>query len=143
MLRRSIPALALVAVCLGGCQPTPSETQINKRLRSPSGALTAIYAEDLGGGPATGVSEDVYIVDGDRFPRVADRVFSDECVHNLQLAWEGSASLRIDYDVSQDFHEDTDRHGPNGLPLWLWGRSPAQAINVHLVRHLTPPGNGC
>ena len=143
MFRGPLPLSFLLIVCLGGCQPDPRETLIKSKLRPPSGKLTAIYAEDLGGGPATGVSEDVYIVDGDRFPRIADRVFSNECVHNVSLAWEGPKSIRIEYDVSQNIHEDTGRPGPNGLPLWLWGSSPSQSINVHLVRHITPLGNGC
>ena len=143
MIQRLLLATLLLTACLGGCQPDPSETQINTKLRSPSGALTAIYAQDLGGGPATGVSEDVYMVDGNHFPRGADRVFSSECIHNLRLAWDGPTSVRIEYDVAQDVHEDTGRPGPNGLPLWLWGSSPSKSTRVHLVRHITPPGDDC
>ena len=136
-----ISLVLLASASLGGCQPDPHETQINAKLKSPDGKLTAIYAEDLGGGPATGVSEDVYIVDGDRFPRLADRVFSNECVQNVRLAWGQASTLRIDYDAGRDVQVDVRRHNWSIFP-WLWGSSPASNIKVNLVRHITNSG-GC
>ena len=141
-MRHSLVFLML-GVSLTACQPEPSTTDIHVKLRSPDGRLTAIYSEDLSGGPATGVSEDVYIVDGERFPRVADRVFSNECVHKLRIAWEGPSTIRIEYEVGRDIHEDISRDGPQRTLPWLWEDSPAKGVRVRLVRHLMPAGNGC
>lgn len=141
MDRNSLFALGLLGACLGGCQPDPKETQINAKVRSPDGKLTAIYAEDLSGGPATGVSEDIYIIDGDRFPRIEDRVFSNECMHDIRLAWGTPSTLRIDYAVPRGTHEDTERAGRSLWP-WLWHASPAESVRVEFVRHQLGQG-GC
>lgn len=89
--------IALFTLC--GCNPSPATTDIHERLRSPDGKIEAIYAEDLSGGPATGVSEDIYVVRAGQFPRLADRVFSNECVHNLKMDWTGNKRLAIRYSV--------------------------------------------
>lgn len=138
-LGRSLLALAIV-LGLAGCGPDPNETQINARVKSPDGNLVAIYAEDLSGGPATGVSEDVYVTLGARFPQTADRVFSNECVHQIALSWEGPRRLRISYDVASDIHENTGL----GRPWWaMWDQGLVHGVQVHLVRHLTPATRAC
>ena len=128
---------------LGGCNPDSKETQINARLRSPDGKLEAVYAEDLSGGPATGVSEDVYIVPPGRFPRLVDRVFSNECVHDLALRWTTKSDLNLSYSISADIHEDVRRPSLIWWAPWLWSPSPAAAVRLHLERMAAPAGSGC
>jgi hypothetical protein len=134
MKKISFFAVALLTASLCGCQPEPKETQINLKVRSPDGKLTAIYAEDLGGGPATGVYEEIYIVEGNRFPRLEDRVFSNECVYDIHLMWVSPTTLRVNYSVPQGIQDDTQREG---LFIWPWLRHPSPASHVRLqfVRH--------
>ena len=118
-----------------GCNPNHWDTQINARLPSPSGRMEALYSEDFGGGPATGVSEDVHILDTGRFPRLIDRVFTNECVHDVKLRWTDDRNLGIHYEVASDIHEDTQRATPSvWWAPWLWGSSPSGLVNVHLER---------
>ncbi len=126
-----------------GVQPHSIGNANQARLNSPSGKLQAVYAEDLSGGPATGVSEDVYIVEPGHFPRVADRVYSQECVHDLSVAWEASRTLRISYSVSAGMHVKAERERPaTWWAPWLWAPSPAGQVQVQLVQHVVP-GNDC
>lgn len=99
-------ALTLAAVWwTWGVLPFPvdktTDFQIDKILPSPDGAWQAVYDEDLSGGPATGVSEDVYLVR--QHPGAAlfykDRVFSIECIQNLQMRWIGPRTLEVGYIV--------------------------------------------
>ena len=129
-----------VALCsLVACDPDPNETLVHTRLTSPDHKLTAVYAEDISGGPATGVSEDVYVLDGDHPLRISDRVFTNECVENVGLAWEANGTLRISYDVGADIHEDTGYGGPS-YPWTRPDHPPVHGIKVHLVRRVHPGG---
>jgi hypothetical protein len=127
---------------LGSCNPDPRETQINSRLRSPDQRREAIYAEDLSGGAATGVSEDIYIVEPARVPRIADRVFSRECVRDVQIAWEGPKILRISYTAAAGLHYAPKPDAPFIWAPWLWHNSAASAVQVRVVQSVVP-GNSC
>jgi hypothetical protein len=127
-----------------GCDPSPRETNIDTRVRSPDGGLEAVFAEDLSGGPATGTSMDVYIVAPGHFPRLVDRVFSNECVHDVQLRWLSPRALQVNYAVGADIHEDTSRATPSvWWAPWLWGKSQSSLVSLRLKRTIFPAGNGC
>jgi hypothetical protein len=105
--------------------------------------IEAVYSEDLSGGPATGVSEDVYIVPRGQFPRLVDRVFSNECVDDVKLRWLSDRTLEISYSVPRNIHEDTSRATPDvWWAPWLWGKSPSGNVRIHLTRTLLS-WNGC
>jgi hypothetical protein len=77
---------------------------LDQTLPSPDGVWRAIYGQDLSGGPATGTGFDVYVVHGT--PNTLfykDRVFSAECIKDLQMQWIGPRTLRISYSIG-----DTD-----------------------------------
>ncbi len=138
------PLTFVCLVIVGGCDPTHNTTQINARLPSPDHAIEAVYSEDFGGGPALGVSEDVYAVWPGRFPRLIDRLFTNECVHDVKLRWETARKLEISYSVGADIHEDTQRAAPSVRRMpWLWGSSPSPQVEVHLNRTLTPATGAC
>ena len=128
---------------LVGCNPNPRETQISARVLSPAKTMEAVSAEDLSGGPATGVSEDVYVVPPGNFPRLVDRVFSNECVRDIHIRWLDRRTLEISYSVPRGIHEDTSRAPPNNWwAPWLWGASPSRSVRV-LLRRAVLPVNGC
>ena len=147
MERVEYPKSAHLCLLLGlgvsGCNPTPSQTQINTRLLSPDRKLEAVYAEDLSGGPATGVYQDVYVVNAGQFPRISDRVFGNECVRDVTLRWEGSKILKVSYSVSADIQENEGRDSPSWFPPWLSASSPANGVQVLFFRNQLPAGSGC
>lgn len=142
--KRTSTVMLLVPVMMSACDPNPRDTHIDTRLRSPDGKLEAVFAEDLGGGPATGTSMDVYVVTPGRFPRLVDRVFSNECVQNVHLNWLNARTLQVSYTVGADVHESTVRATPNvWWAPWLWGHSPSSSVALTLRRTILPAGNGC
>lgn len=92
-----------VAICVSGvvaltaCNPDPDKTRIVTRIEAPDGTRDALYAEDMSGGATVGRSEDVYVVLKGRFPRRADRVFSQERVCNLKVRWLNNHAIEIAY----------------------------------------------
>jgi hypothetical protein len=140
---RHFPTIGCAALLLAGCNPDPRETEINTRLKSPDGKLEAVYAEDISGGPATGVSEDVYIVEPNRFPRIVDRVLTQECIHDLRLTWESARTLRISYWAYANMQIEPERDQPDvrWIP-WLWGKSPEGQVQVRIDQQVVP-GNRC
>lgn len=136
--------LLIGSLALCGCNPSPATTDIHNRLRSPDGKIEALYAEDLSGGPATGVSEDIYVVHAGQFPRLADRVFSNECVHNLNMHWTGNRRLAISYSVGSEIHEHQGRDDPQTWQYpWLWGESPSSTVLLSFSRIVLKGGNDC
>jgi len=131
---------------LGGCNPNPKDTQIIARIRSPDGRLEAIYAADVGGGAAVGTTEEVFVVEPGAFPRLKERVFSEECVHNIVLTWETLRTLRIGYDIGSDIREDTGVAKPSILSVFssgYWTYGHPHGTQVRLARVLTPPDDSC
>lgn len=128
---------------LMACNPTLSETQINARVLSPDNMIEAVYSEELSEGAATGVSQDVYIVPRGRFPRLVDRVFTNECVHDVKLRWLDNRTIEISYSVPKNIHEDTSRAPPAvWWAPWLWGNSLSRNVRLRLTRTLLPL-DGC
>jgi len=129
-----------------GCAPDPKDTQIDTRVLSPDGRLEAIHANDLGGGAATGVVEEVFIVAAGAFPSVNERVLSEECIHDITLTWEGPRSLKVSYHIRADIPEDGQLHQPSLASLFssaYWTYRHPHDVQVHLVRQVTPAGGGC
>ena len=144
---------ALVAsLMLGGCvprQPRPSDTQIVTRIKSPDGTLEAIYAEDVGGGAAVGTTEEVFIVPPGAFPRLKERVFSEECARDIALRWQGSRALVVDYTSASDAREHTRPYGPSPLSLisllssGYWTFSEPHGAQIRFIRRIAPANGGC
>jgi hypothetical protein len=127
-------------LCLAGCTPDAKETPVVAVLKSPDCRLAAIYANYIGGGPAVGTSQEVYIQDHAGPLQFSDRVFSSECVDNLSLAWQGPRDLNINYRVSPANHEaDMAFAGP----WWSLDRRPPHGVRVHLVRRVSPGAGYC
>ena len=134
---------AASVLVLGGCSPDPRDTQIVNRIKSPDGRLEAIYADDVGGGPAVGTTEEVFVVgSGEMFPNLNERVFSAECAHAIQLTWEGPRRLRISYQMASDI-----AGGPGLKPslfsifssgYWIYGHPHG----VQLRFDRSPPPDG-
>ena len=136
--------LSAIALSLAACNPSPRHTYIETRVRSPDGTRDAVFADDLSGGPATGTSQEVYITPPTKFPRLIDRVFSNECVHDVHLHWSDPRSLEVSYSVGEDIHEVASRATPSvWWAPWLWGSSPSPSVSLHLRRTILPAGNGC
>ena len=134
------------ALLLVGCSsdPDPKETQITARVLSPDGRLEAVNAEDLSGGPATGVSEDIYIVQPGRFPRAQDHVLSSECVSNITLQWKSARELDVGYYVASDRLDDFQKRMPDlWWAPWIPKAGPPPGVTVRLERTLWPAGGGC
>ncbi len=133
-----IMAAALAGtMALGGCEPDPSETQINARIKSPDGRLEAVYADNLSGGAAVGATEEVFVVLRGRSPRLHDRVFSKECVHNLQMAWDKVGALHIGYDLSPDIRENPELSKPSILSVLssaYWTYPHPHGVSVYFSR---------
>ena len=139
----------LATVAVSGCAPQvirPADTQINSRAKSPGGTLEALYADDIGGGAAVGATEEVFVVERGGFPKLRERVFSEECVHNLTTRWSAPRDLAISYDVAADFHEHSHPYGPSPLSIFssaYWTFSHPHGVQVHFKRNLTAPAGGC
>jgi hypothetical protein len=105
--------------------------RIDQTLISPDGRLRAVSLEDLSGGPATGVSQDVYIERGSTsFFRYRDRVFSEECIQNFAARWIGPRTLRVSYTVG---YGGSNHDGVDRPPIWVWSAA-AREVNVVAVR---------
>ena len=80
------------------------------------------------------------------FPKLRERVFSEECVHNLTTRWSAPRDLAISYDVAADFHEHSHPYGPSPLSIFssaYWTFSHPHGVQVHFKRNLTAPAGGC
>lgn len=88
-----------------GVLPVPvdktNDFHIDRILLSPDGHWQAVQSEDLSGGPATGTSQEVYLVRQRPTSSLffKDRVFSKECTRELQMQWVGARTLRLSYVV--------------------------------------------
>jgi hypothetical protein len=144
--KRNAATFIVIIQALCGCEPDPTDTQINARVRSPDGNLEAIYAEDIGGGAAVGVTEEVFVVTPRAFPHLSERVFSEECAHNIAMTWEAPRTLRVSYDLSAGISEAPSLHKPSVFSIFAssyWTFDHPHEIQVHLTRHPTPPKGGC
>jgi hypothetical protein len=143
---RFAASIVAATLALGSCAPTQKNTQINTRIKSPDGMLEAIYAEDIGGGPAVGVTEEVFVVQRGAFPHLNERVFSEECVRNISLTWERPRTLRVSYDIGSDTREDSELAKPSLFSIFssgYWTYSHPHGTQVRLARRRTPPSDGC
>ena len=86
---------------LGGCSPAANDFVVHRRLRSPDGKLDAIFAEYVGGGPAVGVDQQVYLVEAGSPIRMEDRIFSGDHISSLMITWHSPRTLQIAYDDSR------------------------------------------
>jgi len=153
LFRYGILVLAVAtALMLDGCvpgQPSPSDTQIVTRVRSPGGSLEAVYAEDMGGGAAVGATEEVFVVPPGTFPHLRERIFAEECVHGIALKWQGPRAIEIDYTISSDAHEHSKPYEPSPFsPISLlsggyWTSRDPHGVRVRFVRRLTLADGGC
>ncbi len=146
--RLATARIIAMALTLGGCAraPDPRDTEVNLRVRSPDGKLDAIYAEDVGGGPAVGVTEEIFVAKPGVFPDMKGRVFSEECVHNIALTWETPRRLRISYDIGSDVREDPRLHKPSVFSVFssaYWTFGNPHGTEIHFIRRLMPPQVGC
>lgn len=146
-MKRHIGMAALVvasALGLGGCNPDPKDTQIITRIKSPDGKLEAIYAADVRGGAAVGTTEEVFVVEPGAFPRLNERVFSEDCADNIVLRWETPRTLRISYDIGSGIREERLAK-PSILSVFssgYWTYTHPHGAQVRFARLLTPP-RGC
>ena len=141
----TMPLLA-VSLVLSGCAPDPNDTQINARIKSPDGKLEAVYAEDIGGGPAVGVSEEVFVVEPGAFPRLNERIFSMECARNIGFTWETPRTLKVTYHIGSDISDNTELNKPSIFSVFssgYWTYDKPHDVQVRFVRLLDPAGNGC
>lgn len=92
--------LALFAQLLAGCGHDPAEHEVLRSVVSPDGRQEADVVQSFGGGAIVLVSEEVYVHPVGMMPAFDHRVFSSECARNIDLAWRGSASLEISYDIA-------------------------------------------
>ncbi len=80
------------------------------------------------------------------FPKLRERVFSEECVHNLTARWRTPRDLAISYDVAADIHEHSHPYAPSPLSIFsggYWTFSHPHGVQVHFERNLTAPAGGC
>lgn len=144
----AVGAMAALIV-LGGCvpgSPKPWHTQVNARVRSPDGKWEAIYAEDIGGGAAVGVTEEVFVAQPGTFPHLEERVFSEECARNIVIKWENPRLVTVSYDISADIKEFPTPYTPSISSIFssgYWTFGHPHGIEVHFDRRLTPAGGGC
>jgi hypothetical protein len=132
--------ILIAMLCLAACRPDANETPIVSTAKSPDGRLTAIYATDIGGGAAVGISQEVYVQAHQGPLKFSDRVFSSECVDDLSLAWQSPRDLIIQYRVSPANHNsDTAFAGP----WWSVEHKPPHGVRVHLVRRVSPGAGYC
>ena len=109
------------------------------------GKWRAVHIEDLSGGPMTGTGKDIYVV-GPTSRRLLfkDRVFSAECVQNVNARWVGPRTLRVDF-TSGDAPAISGLQPEPHIP-WFHGRSDEMKkldpVNVTEDRHLVR-GNLC
>jgi hypothetical protein len=130
---------------MGGCAPDPGETQINARVRSPDGKLEAIYADDLGGGAATGAIEEVFVVEPGASPSLGERVFSMECAHEIALAWSSPRTLTVSYATGADAKDGPGLRPSisSALSSAYWIADHPHGVQVRFVHALTEPPKGC
>ena len=107
-------------------------------LPSPDGKWRAVYVEDLSGGPATGVGEDVYVAAAQsRALLLKDRVFSAECVQGVKLRWIGPRVLQVTYETGDPVADGL--LPPRPLP-WFFGaddeRKIADPVKVVQLRRM-------
>jgi hypothetical protein len=150
LMRWGGTTLSIVSVLvLSGCGPQvirPINTQITSRVQSSDGALEAVYANDIGGGAAVGATEEVFVVKTGTFPKLRERVFSDECVHNLSARWIAPRDIAISYDIASDLPEHSHPYRPSPLTFFsgaYWTFSHPHGVQVHFERNLTAPSAGC
>lgn len=123
--------LSKVGVCiisaslLSACNPDPTKTRIIARIESPDGTRDAVYAEDMSGGATVGPSDDVYVVAKGRFPRLQDRVFSQERVCNLTVRWLNDEAIQIEYSGRTAKLEESKTAGPVHVDVKWRGRDVA------------------
>ena len=109
------------------------------------GKWRAVHVEDLSGGPMTGTSDDIYVVEpSSRRFQFKDRVFSAECVQNVTARWIDPRTLKVEF-TSGDAPAISGLQPEPHLP-WLHGRSDEMKkrdpVKVTQVRHLVR-GNLC
>jgi hypothetical protein len=127
MLKMS--SIALTAFLLNSCSPDPQYLHVVKTTKSPDGSFTAANVENTEGGAAVGTSFEVYVFTGSLPTRSSDRVFSDECVNDVQVTWLGPKELQISYGARPG-HETAG----NACPWWTFGRSP-HGLTIHFASH--------
>lgn len=97
LFQHTVAISLFAAAALTACNPEPDKTRIVARIEAPDGTRDAVYVEDMSGGATVGPSEDVYVVPKGRFPRLADRVFSQEGICNLKVRWLNNQAIQIAY----------------------------------------------
>jgi len=138
--------LVTAVLALGGCGPNPRDTQILAKILSPDGKLEAIYAVDAGGGAAVGTTEEVFVVQPGAFPRLDERVFSEECAHDISLTWEAPRTLKVSYQMGSDIQDDAEEHKRSFLSVLssgYWTYPHPHGTQIQFARAVTPAGHGC
>jgi hypothetical protein len=130
---RTTLAVAAVTSLLVSCSVDATENDVIARAASPDGAGEAVLAEFHGGGPAVGVSADVYVHAVGAPIKYADRVFHSECASHITMRWRDTHTLTVTYDIGQRSGDDLGDPGP-------WWRLRKPAVAVQRERH-THPGD--
>jgi hypothetical protein len=136
----------VASLTLCGCDPEKNDTQVVARIKSPDGKLEAIHAYDIGGGPAVGTSDEIFIVATGTFPRLSERIFSKECVHGMGLSWSSNRKLSVTYHISSDIQDGAKMLRPSIFSLLssgYWTFEKPHNVHVAFARILEPPGIGC
>jgi hypothetical protein len=82
---------------MGGCAKAPEDFTILTTTPAPAGDIRALLVEDRSGGPATGVSYDVYLIRNGERLRFHNRVFGKEEIENVRLRWTTPRRLLVTY----------------------------------------------
>lgn len=124
--------LVPLAACflLTRCGYDPHDNAVLDRKISPDGKLEALIVQFHGGGPAVGVSNNVYIHSNGSPLDLIDRVFSSECTRRLAIDWLGKRSLRISYEIGP---HGIDSAGSAAGPWWSTNRP---TVSLKLLRRI-------
>lgn len=126
------PCAIVAALLISACSPEQQYLYIEQREKSPDGSPTAAYIEDTSGGAAVGTGFDVYIFTGAKPESYSERVFSDECVTDVRIAWLGPKEHRISYGARAG-HQITPPPGP----FWNFSHSVSHDVALRLASHIS------
>ena len=129
-IRRLILPILVVLTALCGCGYDPSDFDVLKTVLSPDAQMEASVVVFHGGGPAVGVSEQVFVRKVGNPMRLSDRVFAGERVCDLSATWQVDGSLLVQYAIGPYGIGRVGEAGP-----W-WSRSNT-AVRLRRVRRVS------
>lgn len=123
------------ALLLAGCGP--SYNKVISRVRSPDGALDAVFnLYDPGGGATVAFYREVYVErvqpDPNQKNATSDWVYTAESGNNIDLRWHGPDRLLV-------IAEAPDAHGVSGRSVKVFDGSKQRTIYVEIK--VRPPAD--